>query len=69
MSCFCFLALFNQFIRKHYLKRPRAVEPAQETAQPEQGAGPNAEGDNSDAEMAEILNVEEFFGDPVFLNH
>ena len=36
----------------------------------EQGAGPNAEGDNSDAEMAKILNdVEELFGEPVFLTH
>ena len=49
---------------------PRAVEPAQEAAQLEQGAGPNAEGDNGDAEMAEILNdVEELFGEPVFLTH
>ena len=39
-------------------------------AQPEQGAGPNAEGDNGDAKMAEILNdVEEPFGEPVFLTH
>ena len=46
------------------------VEPAQEAAQPEQGAGPNAEGDNGDAEMAEILNdLEELFGEPVFLTH
>ena len=50
--------------------RPRAVEPAQDTSQPEQGTGPNAEGDNSDAEMAKILNdVEELFGEPVFLTH
>ena len=70
MSRFCFLALFNQFIRKHYLKRPRAVEPAQETAQPEQGAGPNAEGDNGNAQIVEILSdVEELFGEPVFLTH
>ena len=49
---------------------PRAVEPAQDAAQPEQGAGPNAEGDNGDAKMAEILNdVEELFGKPVFLTH
>ena len=34
------------------------------------GAGPNAERDNSDAEMAKILNdVEELFGEPVFLTH
>ena len=45
-------------------------EPAQEAAQPEQGAGPNAEKDNSNAKMAEILNdVEELFGEPVFSTH
>ena len=50
---------FNQNMYDH--KRPRPVEPA---AQPEQGAGPNAEGDNGNAKMAEILNdVEELFGD------
>ena len=59
---------FKQNMYDH--KRPRAVEPAQEAAQPEQGAGPNAEGDNGNAEMAEILNnVEELFGKPVFLTY
>ena len=59
---------FNQNMYDH--KRPRPVEPAQKAAQPEQGAGPNAEGDNGDAKMAEILNdVEELFGEPVFLTH
>ena len=57
---------FNQNMYNH--KRPRPVEPAQKAAQ--QGAGPNAEGDNGDAKMAEILNdVEELFGEPVFLTH
>ncbi len=51
---------FNQNMYNH--KKPKAVEPAQEAAQPEQGARPNTEGDNGDAKMAEILNnVEEFF--------
>ena len=51
---------FNQNMYDH--KRPRPVEPAQEAARQEQGAGPNAEGDNGDAKMAEILNdVEELF--------
>ena len=45
----------------------RAVEPAQGTAQPEQGLESNA-GDNVDAEMAQILDdVEQLFGEPVFL--
>ncbi len=34
----------------------RAVEPAHDAAQPEQGAGPNAEGDNGDIKMTEILD-------------
>ena len=52
------------------LKRTFAISTAQEAAQLEQGAGPNAEGDNGNAEMAEILNdVEELFGEPVFLTH
>ena len=47
----------------------RAVEPAQGTAQPEQGSESNA-GDNVDAEMAQILDdVEQLFGEPVFLTH
>ena len=59
---------FNQNMYDH--KRPRPVEPAQEAAQPEQGAGPNAEGDNCDAEIPEILNdEEELFREPVFLTH
>ena len=59
---------FNQNMYDHI--RARAVAPAQDAAQPVQGAGPNAEEDNGDAEMAEILNdVEELFGEPVFLTH
>ena len=59
---------FVQNIYDHI--RPRAVETAQDTTQPEQGTGPNAEGDNGDAKMAEILNdVEELFGEPVFHTH
>ena len=45
-----------------------AVGLRQDAAQTEGGIAPN--GDNSDAEMAEILNdVEELFGEPVFLTH
>ena len=59
---------FNQNMYDHI--RARAVAPAQDAAQPVQGTGPNAEEDNDDAEMAEILNdVEELFGEPVFLTH
>ncbi len=59
---------FHQSMYDH--KRPRPVEPVQEAAQPEQGAGPNAEGDNGNAKMAEILNdVEKLFGEPMFLTH
>ena len=55
---------FNQNMYDH----KRAVGPRQDAAQTEGGIAPN--GDDSDAEMAEILNdVEELFGEPVFLTH
>ena len=47
-----------------------SVHPSIRPSVGEQGAGPNAEGDNSDAEMAKIFNdVEEIFGEPMFLTH
>ena len=47
----------------------RAVEPAQGTAQPEQESESNA-GNNVDAKMAQILDdVEQLFGEPVFLTY
>jgi len=59
---------FNQNMYDHI--RARAVAPAQDAAQPVQGAGSNAEEDNGDAEMTKILNdMEELFGELVFLTH
>ena len=52
-------------MRKLYEQREKT--PAQGTAQPDQGSESNA-GDNVDAEMAQILeDVEQLFGEPVFL--
>ena len=59
---------FNQNMYDHKRVRLRAVEFRQDAAQTEEGIEPN--GDNRDAEMAEILNnVEELFGQPVFPTH